>query len=79
MFNHINTLPALLKLPIEPRAKVVPGPGKHSICTHFSKDPNCDICLKTKILRASCRRRTGTVVPRAEHFGDLITADHKSS
>ena len=27
--------------------------------------------------RASCRRRTGTVVPRAESFGDLITADHK--
>ena len=27
--------------------------------------------------RAPCRRRTGTVVPRAEHFGDLITADHK--
>ena len=26
---------------------------------------------------SSCRRRTGTVVPRAEHFGDLITADHK--
>ena len=38
---------------------------------------NCDICLKTKITRASCRRRAGTVVPRAEHFGDLITADHK--
>ena len=45
--------------------------------THVLKDPNCDICLKTKITKASCRRRTGTVVPRAEHFGDLITADHK--
>ena len=54
-----------------------PGSGKHSVHTHFPKDPNCDICLKTKITRASCRRRTGTVVPRAEHFGDLITADHK--
>ena len=39
----------------------------------FPKDPNCDICLKTKITRASA----GTVVPRAEHFGDLITADHE--
>ena len=48
-----------------------------SVYTHFPKDPNCDICLKTKITRASCRRRAGTVVPRAEHFGDLITADHK--
>ena len=27
--------------------------------------------------RAPCRRRTGTVVPRTEIFGDLITADHK--
>ena len=63
------------QLPMEPRAKVEPGSGKHSVCTHFPKDPNCDICLKTKITRASLR--TGTVVPRAEHFGDLITADHK--
>ena len=27
--------------------------------------------------RALCRRRTGEAVPRAEKFGDLITADHK--
>ena len=33
------------ELPIEPRAKVEPGSGKHSIYTHFPKDPNCDICL----------------------------------
>ena len=54
-----------------------PGSGKHSVYTHFPKDPNCDICLKTKITRACCRTRAGTVVPRAEKFGDLITADHK--
>ena len=65
------------ELPTEPRPKVEPGSGKHSVYTHFPKDPDCDICLKTKISRASCRRRTGTVVPRAENFGDLITADHK--
>ena len=35
------------------------------------------ICLKTKITGASYRRRAGTVVPRAENSGDLITADHK--
>ena len=39
---------------------------KHSVFTHFPKDPNCDICLKTKITRASCRRRAGTIVPRSE-------------
>ena len=54
-----------------------PASGKHSENTHFPKDLNCDLCVKTKITRASCRRRAGTVVPRAEHFGDLITADHK--
>ena len=63
--------------PMEPRAKVEPGSGEHSVFTHFPKDPNCEICLKTKITRASCRRRAGTVVPRAENLGDLITADHK--
>ena len=65
------------EFPLEPRANVEPGSGKHSVYTHFPKDPNCDICLKTKITRSSCRRRAGAVVPRAEHFGDLITADHK--
>ena len=43
----------------------------------LSENPNCDICLKTKITRASCRRRIGGAVPRAENFGDLVTADHK--
>ena len=62
---------------MESRAKVEPGSGKHCVYTHFPKDPNCDICLKTKITRGSCRRRAGTVVPRAEHFGDLTTANHK--
>ena len=63
------------ELPSEPRAKVVSG--KHSMFTHFPKDRNCDICSRTKITRAPCRRRTGTVVPRVENAGDLITADHK--
>ena len=29
-----------------------------------------------KITRAPCRGRSGGAVPRAENFGDLITADH---
>ena len=65
------------ELPMESRAKVEPGSGKHGVHTHFPKDPNCDFCLKTVITRPSCRRRAGTVVPRAENVGDLITADHK--
>ena len=65
----------LHEFPSEQRAKVVSG--KHSIFTHFPKTRNCDICLKTKITRSSCRRRTGAVVPRVENSGDLITVDHK--
>ena len=42
-----------------------------------AREPHIDICLKTKITRASCRRRAGTAVPRAKQVGDLITADHK--
>ena len=44
--------------------------GKHSVYTHFSKDRNCEICQRTKITRAPCRRRNGGAVPRAENFGD---------
>ena len=41
------------------------------------EDRNCEICQRTKFSRAPCRRRIGGAVPRAENFGDLITADHK--
>ena len=51
--------------------------GKHSVYTHFPKDRNCEICQRTKITRAPCRRRNGGAVPRTENVGDLITADHK--
>ena len=51
---------------------------KHNVYTHFPKDRNCEICKRTKITRAPCRRRNGEAVPRAEKFGDLITADHKA-
>ena len=51
--------------------------GKHSVYTHFPKDRNYEICQRTKITRAPCRRRIGGAVPRAENYGDLITADHK--
>ena len=50
---------------------------KHSVYTHFPEDRNCEICQRTKITRAPCRRRNGGAVLRAEKFGELITADHK--
>ena len=48
------------EIPMEPRAKV--EPGEHRIFTHFPKDRNCDICMRTKMTRGN--------------FGDLIAADH---
>ena len=61
----------------EPTCKRREELGKHSVYIHFPKDRNCEICLRTKISIAPCRRRNGGAVPRAENFGDLITADHK--
>ena len=62
---------------LEPTTKRREDLCKHSVYTHFPKDRNCEICQRTKITRAPCRRRNGGAVPRAEIFGDLITADHK--
>ena len=61
----------------EPITKRREDLGKHNAYTHFPKDRNCEICKRTKITRAPFRRRIGGAVPRAEHFGDLISADHK--
>ena len=62
---------------LEPTTKRREDLGKHSVYTHFPKDRNCEICKRTKIRRAPCRRRNGEAVLRAVNFGDLITADHK--
>ena len=61
---------------LEPTTKRREDLGKHNVHTHFPEDRNCEICKRTKITRAPCRRRNGGAVPRAESFGDLITADH---
>ena len=44
--------------------------------SHFPEDRNCEICQRTKIRRAPCRRRNGGAVLRAENFVVLLTADH---
>ena len=62
---------------LEPTTKRREDLGKHSVYTHFPKDRNCEICKRTRITMAPCRRRNGEAVPRAANFGDLITADHK--
>ena len=59
---------------LEPNTKRREDLGKHNVYTHFPKDRNREICKRTKITRAPCRRRSGEAVLRAENFGDLITA-----
>ena len=53
---------------LEPSTKRLADLGKHSVHTHFPKDRNCEICKRTKITRAPCRRRIGEAVPRADKF-----------
>ena len=53
---------------LEPTIKRREDLGKHSVYTHFPKDRNCDMCKRTKITRAACRRRNGGAVLRAENF-----------
>ena len=65
------------EISLEPTTKRREDLGKHNEYTHFPKDRNCEICKRTKISRAPCRRRNGEAVPRAVNFGDLISADHK--
>ena len=43
----------------------------------FQKDRNCEVCLRTNMTRAPCRRDTGNDVPRSEKFGEYITENHK--
>ena len=68
MHRSAHTSSSSHEPPTEPRAYLEPGSGKHSVITHFPNDPNCDIGLKTKITRASCRRRANAIVPRADNF-----------
>ena len=54
------------ELSLEPTRSV--DLGKHSVNTNFPKDRDCEICQRTKITRAPCRRRNGGAVPRAENL-----------
>ena len=63
---------------LERPTKVVSKFRKHSILYSLSKRPKLrEVCLRTKMARAPCGRRTGEAPRRAEKFCDLITADHK--
>ena len=51
---------------LEPTFKRREDLGKHSVYTHFPKDRKCEICQRTQISRAPCRRRNGGALLRAE-------------
>ena len=65
-----------------PREPGIPEPlpqvesGKHNVFTHFPKDRNCEVCRRTNIATAPCRKRTSDHIPLDEKFGGM-TADHK--
>ena len=55
---------------LEPTFKRREDLYKHSFfLTHFPRDRNCEICQRTKITRAPCRRHNVGAVPRAVNFG----------
>ena len=58
------------ELPMEPRAYVEPGSGKHSVFTHFPKDPNCAICLMTKITRGLLQKTRQRSHAQSGKIGD---------
>ena len=67
--QRIETLPVLLTNYQWSREQQWNQVGASIVCTRtFPKNPNCDICMKSKTTEASCRRRAGTVLPRAEKF-----------
>ena len=67
----------LIEAFLEPTSKRREDLGKHSVYTHFPKDRNCEICERTKIIRAPCRRHNGGAVPRAENFGCESRNNHR--
>ena len=49
-------------------------PGSIVFILSQTKYRDCEICKRSENTRAPCRRCNGEAVPRAEKFGDLITA-----
>ena len=76
VFQNTETLPVLLMNYFQIREQKWYRVSIVSLLTS-RRSEIFDICLRTKDTRASCRRRTGKVGPRAENFGDLKTPDHK--
>ena len=62
------------EVPLEPTRSA--DLGKHSVSIHLPRDRHFEIFHRTKITRAYAEDAMAEPVPRAENFGDLMTADH---
>ena len=65
------------ELPMESRAKVEPGSGKHSVYTHFPKDPKLRYLLEDKNNESFLQKMRWHSGAQSGKIGGLITADHK--
>ena len=63
--EHRDAPASIFREPLHQERSIKVVSGKHRIFIHLPKDQNCGVCKRTKITRAPCRKRTGTVVPRA--------------
>ena len=73
-----RSVPTHRDAPANSSRESAPEPlGQAQYLHSLPEGPKFDICMRTKITSAPCRKRTAASVPRAENFGDLITADHK--
>ena len=72
--QHRDASSSSRELSSEPRAKV--ESGKRSILL-ISRRTKLRHLLENRNYKSSLQKRTGAVVPGAEHVGDLMTADHK--
>ena len=56
--------------------------GNHNMFTHFPKDPDCEICMKTNTTRARCRikpQKRGDGIAPSSKFRDMITATRQDA
>ena len=59
---------------------IIGSQPRGNVFTHFPKDPNCEVCKKTRTTRAGCRLNPMRRVDGGAFstiFGDVITADNK--
>ena len=70
VFQNIDTLPVLLMNYLWGRKQKWYRVSTALRLYSLPERPTLRHLLRTKIIRVSCRKRTGVVVPRADNFGE---------